>query len=152
MALFVLRVLNAYLGSCALVSRHDAGVCCVQVAPLSLNQPDLLASGSYDENLRVWDLRNMRNPLSEWHLGGGVWRLQWNPSVMDSKGWQILCCCMHNGFQAVTEGQEAPTLVYHGPHTSLAYGGDWFRHSPGSQRASCCSFYDCKLSCVQWSA
>lgn len=41
-------------------SGHGAGVCCIQSHPTHEFQ---VATGSYDEHLRVWDLRNTTVPL-----------------------------------------------------------------------------------------
>nr|KAG5703160.1 hypothetical protein BaRGS_027325 [Batillaria attramentaria] len=72
-------------------SRFTMGVCSIQSNPL---KESLLAVGSYDENLRVYDCRNMRQPLSETPLGGGLWRVKWDPYAGD----KILTASMHNGF------------------------------------------------------
>eukprot|EP00210_Caulerpa_lentillifera_P002395 g2296.t1 len=39
---------------------HDAGVCTIAVNPQNAS---ILATGSYDENLRIWDRRMMSNPV-----------------------------------------------------------------------------------------
>lgn len=39
---------------------HGAGVCCIQSHPTHEHE---VATGSYDENLRMWDLRNPAAPL-----------------------------------------------------------------------------------------
>ena len=55
---------------------HRAGVCCVSPSP---SDTTLVASGSYDEMMRLWDVRTLREPLHELACGGGVWRLRWRP-------------------------------------------------------------------------
>ena len=118
---------------------HKAGVCSVHVHP---HEPNLLASGSYDEKLRLFDTRRMREPISTISLGGGVWRLKWHPCAEHSR--LLLAACMHNGFHVVRHTD--PTIEVVGSyyeHDSLAYGADWC-HSPAEPfLIGSCSFYDC---------
>ncbi|GFS27219.1 WD repeat domain 85, partial [Elysia marginata] len=70
--------------------RHQMGVCSIQSHPFLEN---VFASGSYDEEVLVWDRRSIKTPLSSAALGGGVWRIKWNP--LD--GSSILTATMYNG-------------------------------------------------------
>lgn len=49
---------------------------------------------SYDENILVWDTRNMRHLLCSSNPGGGVWRIKWHPL----HGKTMLTACMYKGF------------------------------------------------------
>ena len=134
--------------------QHTAGVCCVLP---SASGEHVLATGCYDERVRLWDARAMRQPLGERRLNGGVWRLRWGKkddgSEDDSR---LLCCCMHAGVQLLelAEGGAAlrVTSEYY-EHQSLAYGADWVTvHSSAASGSDernnaivSCSFYDNSL-------
>ncbi|GFO06777.1 WD repeat domain 85 [Plakobranchus ocellatus] len=74
--------------------RHQMGVCSIQSHPFYEN---IFASGSYDEDILVWDKRTMKMPLASASLGGGVWRIKWNPV----DGAYILTATMYNGTHIV---------------------------------------------------
>ncbi|KAL8037321.1 hypothetical protein ABFX02_11G031400 [Erythranthe guttata] len=115
---------------------HKMGICCIAKSPFDQNT---LLTGSYDECLRIWDVRNISMPVCESSisLGGGVWRIKHHPI----KSGLVLSACMHNGFAVVKfEGGEIRVVERYNKHGSLAYGADWQR---GESRAvATCSFYD----------
>lgn len=126
--------------------RHSMGVCSVQSNPVQEHQ---LATGSYDENLLVWDGRNMKQPIAELGLGGGIWRIKWEPVAAKS----ILTATMYNGFHIVdTSAQGLSVLLNYREHQSIAYGADWCRISSVNTKQTgsstvdytigTCSFYD----------
>ena len=61
---------------------HSAGVTCISYHP---RREFIFASGSYDETIRIWDIRklggkkggHLSNPLSSIENCGGTWRLKW---------------------------------------------------------------------------
>ena len=59
---------------------------------------ELLYIFSYDENLRLWDKRNWKNPTETFHAQGGIWRIK-QPKTKDKYHDLIGLACMHNGFQ-----------------------------------------------------
>ncbi|BEI82061.1 hypothetical protein CcaverHIS002_0212210 [Cutaneotrichosporon cavernicola] len=79
----------------------DGGV--TTIAPSPHNE-HLLAVGSYDAHLRLFDARSPARPLLELEMPGGIWRTRWHPS-QQRKG-DILNACMHGGFAVarITEG------------------------------------------------
>mmetsp|Transcript_7733 Transcript_7733/g.25660 ORF Transcript_7733/g.25660 Transcript_7733/m.25660 type:complete len:358 (-) Transcript_7733:52-1125(-) len=124
---------------------HGAGVCCIAPSP---HDEHVLATGSYDENLRLWDVRSLHVPVRtvEVGCGGGVWRARWHPRTRGL----LLCASMHGGVALVSADDEssdgggyaraAVTAQYTG-HESFAYGADW--HAGEAGLAATCAFY-CK--------
>lgn len=129
---------------------HEAGVCAIEQHP---TQRHLVASGSYDQLLRVWDQRNMAAPLAAVDTGGGVWRIRWHPTLPAT----AVAACMYAGAavyslsppppdDAATPWLPAAAAVTHMQcsHSSIVYGAAWLPGlgaSPTVPIASC-SFYD----------
>ena len=142
---------------------HGAGVCCVAGSP---HREHVVATGSYDEKARLWDLRAPARPVlaAAVPAGGGVWRLKWHPSDPAL----LLAACMHGGFAVLSasaaaaagsgpgEADGAPGAaaaaglsvaeVYPEQQT-LAYGADWCREvaADGTSIVASASFYDRQL-------
>lgn len=126
---------------------HGAGVTCVSPSPRDEN---IIATGSYDDHVRLWDVRSLKNPVSELNVGGGVWRCRWHPT-RDA----LACAAMGGGAVLcdATGGALVQTFAYD-EHDSIVYGADWARLSDDPDRESVdvlvtCSFYDKCVRC--WS-
>ncbi|KAF2075608.1 hypothetical protein CYY_003076 [Polysphondylium violaceum] len=129
--------------------RCDMGVTSIHCHPALEN---IVAVGSYDECVRIWDLRSMKQPLTQTDsLGGGVWRIKWSPSDNN----HLVTACMGGGFHTLSSEDGTFTDLsikssYQGPHQSIAYGVDWSYTNSSStdkqQYIGCCSFYDRCLS------
>lgn len=118
------------------LSEHTMGVCSIAPAMAS----HTLATGSYDEQIRLWDTRKMTTPIYTVPTGGGVWRLRWSP-------WDpslLAAACMHNGFHIFQIKDRPEHIGENHSHESLAYGISWSSSDPST--VACCSFYDHTLS------
>ena len=101
----------------------------------------------------------MKTWTSETSLGGGVWKLKWDPH----SGRFLLVAAMHNGFHIVdcapcsSKGNQEsqPQLVAsYNEHSSLAYGCDWSRDPciKNCKLIATCSFYDHCLQSWTWAS
>jgi WD40 repeat protein len=155
----------------AVRSFYQGGV--TSIAALDASRPNMLAIGSYDESLAVWDIRALSGrrsqPLSSIsRIGGGVWRIKKcpNPDETSSKV-RLLAACMHAGWRCIdvdlTQSgdqmlQRIAAFDYpsseavkddstkafpHNLPSALAYGACWL----SSEWAAGCSFYDNTVSC-----
>lgn len=126
------------------VQRYDMGVTTVQCHP---HREHCVAVGSYDETVRLLDLRGTgrTQTLCELNVGGGVWRIKWHPCDAT----RLAVAAMHAGFatlRVVDEQKLELQTAWNEPHASLAYGVDWRHKEEGEDTASdvvtSCSFYD----------
>ncbi|EGI62101.1 PREDICTED: diphthamide biosynthesis protein 7 [Acromyrmex echinatior] len=125
--------------------KHIAGVTSIH------SKKFLLATGSYDQNVRLWDKRNFARPISTLCLDGGVWRLKWDPFTHQ----YLLAACMHNGFKIINHDILSSVVVNYKEHKGLSYGCDWsflkqsdisnLNISNGDTLMSTCSYEDCLL-------
>eukprot|EP00622_Pseudochattonella_farcimen_P003684 FR738909.1.p1 GENE.FR738909.1~~FR738909.1.p1 ORF type:complete len:192 (-),score=5.44 FR738909.1:120-695(-) len=136
------------VGAFTIRGQHDAGVTSLCWCP---NGQHIFASGSYDESVRMWDIRSLKTPISCTQVGGGVWRLKWHPTRS-----LIGVAAMHGGAHLLNVANIAdPCLVgSYLEHESMAYGIDWCFtdiQSPPSSISlerplmASCSFYDSAL-------
>ncbi|KAE9408063.1 WD-40 repeat-containing protein [Gymnopus androsaceus JB14] len=135
--------------------RFDAGITTIQSHPYIEH---LLAVGSYDSSVSLFDMRKPLVPLSKTDIGGGAWRVKWHPSA--SRKSDLLVACMHDGFKIlrfdglaseaaspedISQGGSGSIVQHFDKHESLAYGVDWsFAPSSNDQKTAIasCSFYD----------
>nr|GAT44193.1 predicted protein [Mycena chlorophos] len=129
--------------------RFEAGVTSIQSHP---HAEHILAVGSYDNTVRIFDKRKLLAPTTQIDVGGGAWRVKWHPSPTRKD--DLLVACMHDGFKIVRLAEEAGHVIKRfDKHASLAYGVDWsFAPTEANKETliASCSFYDHALHL--WSA
>ncbi|KMQ86078.1 wd repeat-containing protein 85 [Lasius niger] len=98
--------------------KHTSGVTSIRSNAV---KPFMLATGSYDEILRLWDNRNLKQPMSETNLKGGIWRLKWDPFTHQ----YLFAACMYEGFKIVNCDYDMSIIGHYNKHCGIAYGCDW---------------------------
>jgi diphthamide biosynthesis protein 7 len=138
--------------------RFEGGVTTIQSNP---HIDHIIAVGSYDSTVRLFDMRNPLVPLTQASVGGGAWRVKWHP--LESRKTDLLVACMHDGCKVIkfsgdimggnqNGGSEWSVTKRFDAHESMAYGADWsFGTAVGEETlVASCSFYDHAL--YLWSA
>lgn len=118
---------------------HKAGVTSL-FSPPGLD--NILITGSYDDYIRVFDVRNWKMEKDELNTGGGVWRIKQHPTYSEF----LLIANMYASACIVKFDQIGLKLKEMGAyleHAGLCYGCDW---APTVEEDNltfvCCSFYD----------
>jgi len=118
------------------VNFHKAGV--VEILP---QEDRLLLSGSYDDRIALWDLRNVRKPMSDLNLHGGVWRISPHPNFDRTAA----VACMYHGFALVNwHNGQLRSLDAPDRSNKLWYGTEWNRSGNAklSNILATCTFND----------
>ena len=138
-------------------TNNAAGVCSGQS---SKYHEYILATGGYDGIVRIWDTRMVCNkgvgiqPLTEYNVGGGVWRIKWNPNSKCKN--QLVAASMRGGVHVLEYDRNDDTnqlknVLHYTEHPAeaLAYGADWnYNGEWGSEEKhllGTCSFYNHEL-------
>ncbi|XP_044253091.1 diphthine methyltransferase isoform X2 [Tribolium madens] len=124
---------------------HEAGVTSMHS---NAQKEYILATGSYDANARLWDIRHLKNCVSSVQMPGPLWRLKWDPH--DRK--YLLAACMLGGVHIIdSQNANLEIIDSYYQHKNIAYGVDWshlpVNNSTNETLIGSCSFYD-NLLCV----
>lgn len=107
---------------------------------------------SYDQHIRLWDIRNIKEETNTTKMPGEVWRLKWDPFTKSL----LLAACMYNGVHIVdyTSLNDGKIVGSYYEHKNISYGVDWAYNNlkkslnaPDEYLIGSCSFYD-KLLCI----
>ncbi|XP_050298245.1 diphthine methyltransferase isoform X2 [Anthonomus grandis grandis] len=113
------------------IRHHQAGVTSFHS---NKSKEFVVASGSYDEHVHIWDIRNLKKAMSTIKMPGPLWRLKWDPFCQRF----LLAACSYY------------------EHKNISYGADWCFldstevkeiDSSANVIIGSCSFYD-HLLCV----
>uniref|UniRef100_A0A6P7FC31 methylated diphthine methylhydrolase n=1 Tax=Diabrotica virgifera virgifera TaxID=50390 RepID=A0A6P7FC31_DIAVI len=130
---------------------HEAGVTSFHS---NSSKEYIVVSGSYDEHIRLWDIRRMKSEIESLKMPGTLWRLKWDPFNHD----KLLAACMLGGVHIVdtSNSHKMEIIASHYGHKNIAYGADWCYLSKkesarfegtGEHIIGSCSFYD-HLLCI----
>ncbi|KAK6588364.1 WD domain [Cryptosporidium xiaoi] len=147
---------SIYDGVIKNLNAHSMGVTCIEKYDCS--QDHLFWSGSYDETLSLWDIRNFSVPIHKTNVGGGVWRisdLNYNGNshfiglALCYFGFKFYNINARSGINSLTEVASLPNESENNDsikHKSMVYGIDILHNydnkSHNSVLSATCSFYD----------
>ncbi|XP_056648191.1 diphthine methyltransferase [Diorhabda sublineata] len=114
----------------------------------------LVASGSYDEHVRLWDVRKMKSEIDTIKMPGTLWRLKWDPFEQN----KLLAACMLGGVHIlnIDTNNRMDLIASYFEHKNISYGADWSYldkdecnkfDNVGDCIIGSCSFYD-HLLCI----
>jgi len=108
---------------------------------------------SYDEIVRLWDSRNMKQSYNNVKVDGGVWRLKWEPIKEE----YLLSASMFNGAHIIDTSFNSAIICqsFGRQNNRLFYGADWchindtelehWTNINNKRIIATCSFYDHRL-------
>lgn len=132
---------------------HTAGVCCIAPS-IHTGEEHVLFTGSYDEHVRMWDLRTVGDTpngvppkvLAKEPTGGGVWRLRHQQGAAG----QLFAACMYNGYATLDYSAAEGTLAIGSAFDqtgALCYGTDFVSADAAPETlVATASFYDKRFS------
>lgn len=91
------------------------------------NKEYTMAIGGYDEELRIYDTRQLKRGKTKTNLSGGIWRIKQNQFIPNL----LLTSCMYNYFKIINMDFEtdnttiASVFREHGDDTTICYAADW---------------------------
>lgn len=109
-------------------SKHDAGV--TEILPWD---EQCFVTGSYDEKIRLFDVRQLATPLSCLEMGGGVWRMCRRDCIVGA-------ACMQAGYGFVKCENGRLELKYF--ETAATENPLWYGMDVVGDLFVSCSFYD----------
>jgi diphthamide biosynthesis protein 7 len=109
---------------------HTMGTTCIEF----LDNPNEVLTGSYDDRIRRFDMRNINQPVEERKTIGGVWRIK-----PFGKTGRIFVAACYGGCTVVDMNEGFSALISdYTEHDSMAYGIG----ALSDNSAVSCSFYD----------
>ncbi|XP_060523152.1 diphthine methyltransferase [Cylas formicarius] len=130
--------------------KHETGVTAVHS---NKSNEYVIATGSYDESVRLWDIRSLKTPQKTLKMPGPVWKLKWDPFSQEL----LLSACMLGGVHVINPFKNEMEITHsYYEHANISYGVDWCHldskevekfDQEGAAIIGTCSFYD-RLLCV----
>lgn len=131
-------------GAVAVNKSHQASVNCIHKDWIKSDTQ--IVTGSYDESLSVFDIRNIRQPLMRNKLGHSLWDIK---QEMYKDNRLLLIPSIYEGFNIISLNQKLElekTLSIEVSqtnfHNSIVYGVDSFVSDKNELIIASCSFYD----------
>eukprot|EP00750_Incisomonas_marina_P018316 INCI2823.1.p1 GENE.INCI2823.1~~INCI2823.1.p1 ORF type:complete len:693 (-),score=128.23 INCI2823.1:33-1943(-) len=105
-----------------LLQEHNAGLDGHGVTVIRPHPSGVLATGSYDGSVNIWNPHCiLQGPLRKYSCTGGVWRLQWHPSISEvlcsdlapvaEPRQLLLAACMRGGAHVLDLSQVFPFVA-----------------------------------------